>query len=146
MPEDPLQQLEQIVQHPLPEYYLQMLKNYPAVLKQARRCIDDTEAEGTVADVELIADFQSLLEINQEPRLGSVPAPDGMEEFWPDQMLVIGETGGGDYYCIDVFDEVQGVIQYDHQSVGFYVMADSLDEFVQMLIDTYVEAPASDDA
>jgi len=144
MPNDSLQQLEQVLGHPLPTEYLQLLQNYPAALRQARRCIDDTDAEGTVADVELIADPQSLLEINLEPRQDSVPAPDGMEEFWPEQMLVIGETGGGDYYCLDVLGEVSGVIQYDHQSVGFYVLADTLDEFVQILMDTYVEEHASE--
>ncbi|MEZ6133002.1 MAG: SMI1/KNR4 family protein [Planctomycetaceae bacterium] len=143
MPDDPLQQLEKLIGHPLPADYLQLLRNYPDALRAARRCIDNTDAEGTVADVDLIADPQSLLEINLEPRQDSVPAPDGMEEFWPDQMLVIGETGGGDYYCLDVFEEVAGVIQYDHQSVGFYVIADSLDEFVQMLMDTYSDDDAS---
>lgn len=139
MSEQLLRQLEQLPGHPLPEDYLQLLQNYPATLKVARRCIDNTDSEGMVADVELISDLQSLLDINREARLDSVPAPDGLEIYWPDQFLVIGETGSGDYYCIDVLAEVTGVMQYDHQSVSFDVIADSLVEFVEMLMETFVE-------
>ncbi len=37
-----------------PEEYLSLLQDYPEVLQSVNRAIDDSESEGTVADVELI--------------------------------------------------------------------------------------------
>ena len=63
--------------------------------------------------------------------------PEGLEFFWPEQLLIIGETGSGYYYCIDVDCEEEGVIQFDHQSVSFEIVADSLDDFVELLVETF---------
>lgn len=133
-----LRRLEADLGSPVPAEYLSLLDSYPQSLKQAMRAIDDSEAEGTVANVELLADLDAVLEINREARAGSVPEPGGLEFFWPEQFLVIGETGGGDYYCIDVDGDVHGVMQYDHQNVGFEVVADTLEEFVEMLVETFI--------
>lgn len=141
MSEQLLRELEQLTGQSLPQDYLHLLRNYPSALTVARRCIDNTDSEGMVADVELISDVHSLVIINREARLDSVPDPEGMEIFWPEQFLVIGETGSGDYYCIDVLAEITGVMQYNHQSVSFDVIADSLEEFVDMLMETFVENP-----
>ena len=132
-----LQQLTEMTGSPPPESYLHLLANYPDVLRQARRAIDDSESEGTVADVELIVTPESILKINLEARQESVTEPEGLEFSWPEQLLIIGETGGGDYYCIDVEGEVEGILQFDHQSVGFDVIADSLAEFVEILEETF---------
>lgn len=35
--------------------------------------------------------------------------------------------------------EVQGVMQYNHQAVNFELVADSLSEFVESLIDTFCD-------
>jgi len=140
-----LNQLAQMLGGSVPDWYLQFLDNYPSVLRHAVRAIDESDSEGTVADVELIADLSSILEINLEAREDSVPEPSGLEWFWPEQFLIIGETGGGDYYCIDVDGDVEGVMQYDHQEVGFEVVADSVEEFVGMLVDTFIEEDAPDD-
>ena len=132
-----LQQLTELTGSSLPESYLYLLANYPDVLRLARRAIDDSASEGIVADVELIVTPESILKINLEARQESVTEPDGLEFFWPRQLLIIGETGGGDYYCIDVEGDVEGVLQFDHQSVGFEVIADSLTEFVEILEETF---------
>ena len=129
----------------MPPAYLQFLDAYPESLRQARRALDDSDSEGTVAEVELIADLPAVLEINLEVRADSVPEPDGLEFYWPEQFLVIGETGSGDYYCIDVEGDVDGVMQYDHQNVGFEVVADSMDEFVEMLVETFILGGSPDD-
>ncbi len=140
-----LKQLETLLGKPVPQDYVAFLDRYPESLVHARRAIDDSNDEGTVADVELLADLPSVLEINLEARRDSVPEPDGLEFFWPEQFLVIGETGGGDYYCIDVNGEVPGVMQYNHMEVGFEVVADSLDEFTEMLVETFIlECPFED--
>ncbi|MGB4740278.1 MAG: SMI1/KNR4 family protein, partial [Fuerstiella sp.] len=138
-----LQQLAEMVGAPLPVEYLELLRNYPDVLRAAMRALDDSDAEGTVADVELIADPDCVLELNIEARQESVTEPDGLEFFWPDQLLIIGETGAGDYYCMDVEGQEEGVIQFDHQAVVFEVIADSLSEFIKILEETFSE-PHSD--
>lgn len=142
-----LEHLKSLCGASVPDFYLRFLAAYPAALKSATRALDESDSEGMVSDVELLADLSSVLELNLESRADSVPEPDGFEFFWPEQFLVIGETGGGDYYCIDVEGEVDGVMQYDHQNVGFEVVADSLDEFVEMLVETFIleEGLAADD-
>ena len=42
---------------------------------------------------------------------------------------MIGETGEGDYYCIDVDGEHTGVLQFRHQEVDFEILTDSIGEF-----------------
>lgn len=133
-----LEHLKNLCGAPVPDFYLRFLDVYPEPLQRATRALDESDSEGRVSDVELMDDLSSVLEINREARADSVPEPDGFEFFWPEQFLVIGETGGGDYYCIDVEGEVDGVMQYDHQNVRFEVVADSLDEFVEMLVETFI--------
>ncbi|MDG1894326.1 MAG: SMI1/KNR4 family protein [Fuerstiella sp.] len=137
MPPEILDQITELVGNVPPEDYLGLLHDYPEALQSINRAIDDSESEGTVADVELIRNPSCILEINREARVDSVLDPDGTEFFWPDQLMIIGETGAGDYYCIDVDQQVAGVMQFDHHSVGFEVIADSLNEFVDMLEETF---------
>lgn len=140
MTSDALQQLEELLETSLPPEYVDRLNDYPASLLTARRAIDDSDAEGTVAQVEFLDDLNSVLEINLEARCETLVQPDGVEQVWPPQFLIVGETGSGDYYCIDAGREVEGVMQYDHQSVQFEVFADSIDDFIEMLEDTFCDA------
>ena len=139
-----IQELEELCGVGLPQGYLRLLSNYPAALRTAIRAEDHSKSEGTVAEVELMAEMADILEINREVRLGPVLDPKGQEFRWPVQLLVIGETGDGDYYCVDTDGEHQGVLQFRHQSVEFELVADSLDEFVEILLDSY--ATGSDSA
>jgi hypothetical protein len=132
-----IDQITELVGNVPPDDYLRLLRDYPEVLQSVNRAIDDSKSEGTVADVELIRDPSCILKINREARVDSVLEPDGTEFFWPDQLMIIGETGAGDYYCIDVERQVAGVMQFDHHSVGFEVIADSLNEFVDILEETF---------
>lgn len=143
MSENVIQQLNQLLGQELPPEYLALLADYPASLLSARRSIEETDAEGMVCDVELPNDLDSVLFLNIECRAQSVMDPDGLEWFWPEQFVVVGETGGGDYYCMDVDGDIEGVMQFDHQSVQFEVVADSLQEFVEILEDTFC-SPAED--
>jgi len=140
-----LDQITELVGNVPPEEYLSLLINYPEALTSINRAIDESTSEGTVADVELIRDPESILEINREARVDSVLDPNGLEFFWPDQFLIIGETGAGDYYCIDVDQEVAGVMQFDHHSIGFEVVADSLNEFVEILEESFTGEWADED-
>jgi hypothetical protein len=132
-----IDQITELVGNAPPQDYLRLLHDYPEVLQSVNRAIDDSDSEGTVADVELLRRPSCILEINREARVDSVLEPDGTEFYWPDQLMIIGETGAGDYYCIDVDQQVVGVMQFDHHSVGFEVIADSLNEFVDMLEETF---------
>ncbi|MCA9050491.1 MAG: SMI1/KNR4 family protein [Planctomycetaceae bacterium] len=65
--------------------------------------------------------------------------------MWPAQLLIIGETGTGDYFCMDVLGDVPGILQYNHQAVEFERIADSLAEFVEILHDTFDEEAAEEE-
>ncbi len=136
---DAKSRLDTILPASVPDDYLKLLSHYPPTLLNARRAIDDSNDEGMVSQVELQIDLEAVLELNLEAREDSVPDPDGAERLWPDQFLIVGETGGGDYYCIDVLHEVPGVMQYDHQAVEYQQVAESLAEFVEILEDTFCE-------
>ncbi len=140
-----LQQLEQLCEAPLPAEYLQRLQSYPTALQSANRADDGSDAEGTAADVEFLISHLEILNINLEVRCGSILDPEGQEFRWPDQLLVIGETGDGDYYCVDTDGEHEGVLQFRHYAVEFEVIADSLDDFVEMLMQAFVERSTTDD-
>ena len=138
-----IQELEELCAARLPEGYLTLLSSYPPALRKMVRADDESRDSGTVAEVELLAELPDLIEINREVRFCTVLDPEGREFRWPDQLLVIGETGDGDYYCVDTDGEHQGVLQFRHQSVEFENVADSLDEFVGMLLDSYVNGDES---
>jgi hypothetical protein len=134
-----LAQLQKLCGNSLPEDFLRLMSAYPEVLKTAGRSDDQSGAGGVVADVELLAAAESLLEINREVRLCSLLDPEGQEFRWPQSYLVIGETGDGDYYCIDTAGEDPGVLQFLNQPVAFESVTDSLEEFVEMLMIAFTE-------
>ena len=142
MTDTPLNQLEDLTGFPLPSEYVSLLNDYPNVLAGASRSIDDSEFAGTVAEFELIANPNLILSLNLEVRSDSVLDPAGQDFFWPNQLVVIGETGEGDYYCIDASEEHAGVFLFDHQAVEFEVMAESLQEFVDALIESFTALPS----
>ena len=131
------QSLVELCDAPLPEDYVRLLREYPERLKATLRSEDGSLAEGFVSDVELLADPNDVLSINREARMGAVLAPDGEEFYWPEQLLIIGETGAGDYFCLDTSEEHLGVLQYLHHSTEFEQIAESIGEYVEMLIDTF---------
>jgi len=140
------QELERLCDAALPPDYLALLESYPDILRSVCRADDDGVSEGTEADVELLASLHDVIEINREVRVDSILDPEGREFRWPDQLLVIGETGDGDYYCIDTDGEHQGVLQFRHHAVEFEIIADSLHEFVEMLIESFVpDSEVTDD-
>ncbi len=136
---NPLQQLADLVGLPVPAEYQALLRNYPAALQNALRAEDGTDREGVVATVELLSDPADVLEINHEVRACSVLKPCGAEFFWPEQLIVIGETGAGDYYCIDADGEYDGVLLFEHQPVEFALVTETLNEFVDLLIENFAE-------
>lgn len=130
-------QLTEICGFTIPEDYVRLLGNFPEQLRKTPRTPDKSIEDGFVAEVELLADVAEVVEINIEARNGGVIDPDGEEFLWPEQLLVIGETGTGDYYCLDVSGEHTGVLQYLHQAIEFEIVAESLEDFVDMLLEAY---------
>ena len=132
-----LQSLSEMCGDLIPKDFVRLIQDYPPALQHAVRAEDGTLAEGYVSNVELLSDPRDILSINQEARLSSILAPDGEEFFWPEQLLIIGETGAGDYFCLDTSGEHEGVLQFLHHSVEFEQIAESLAEYVDMLIETF---------
>lgn len=127
----------------IPDDYVALLQAYPPQLQVAQRSSDAAADGSVVADVELLSSLSDVLEINREARLCCITDPDGEEFCWPEQLLVIGETGTGDYYCVDVSGEHQGVLQYLHQSTEFEQVAESLEEFVELLSEAFCGTAAA---
>jgi hypothetical protein len=139
------QELERLCDASLPADYVRLLDSYPDLLRSVVRADDGSDSDGFVSDVELLASPSDILEINREVRVDTILDPEGREFRWPDQFLVIGETGDGDYYCIDMDGEHTGVLQFRHHAVEFEIMTDSLNEFVEMLVEAFVTGGEADD-
>ena len=143
-----LSQLETLCHAPLPATCRAIYAAYPEILRHALRANDGSNSEGFVSEAELLADPGDVLNINHEVRLHSITDPEGREFSWPDTFLVIGETGDGDYYCVDASGEHEGVMQFRHHAVEFEVVAESMEEFAELLIECFVtdlEAEDSDE-
>jgi hypothetical protein len=134
-----LNQLASLVAGSLPAEYLQLLRTYPAELQGRVRDEHQDPDWGTVCQVDLPSDLEIIVDLNREVRSCSVLDPEGAEFHWPESLLVIGETGAGDYYCLDTTGEVPGVLQFEHQPVEFYEVADSLSDFVSLLLESFVQ-------
>jgi hypothetical protein len=140
-----IQGLEALCEASVPLNYIQLLDSYPPALRVAFRADSGDDSEGVVSEVELFSSPTDVLEINREVRAIAILDPEGQEFRWPDQLLVIGETGDGDYYCVDLDGEHAGVLQFRHHAVEFEVVTDSLEEFVEMLIESFVTGSESGD-
>ena len=138
-------ELEQICGAPLPGQWLQFLAEYPTELKTALRSDDGSEDEGRVGDAELLADPADVLAINKEVRRTSVPDAGNQEFRWPVRYVVIGESGDGDYYCIDADDPNCGVHQFHHLPVRFKQLTEGFVEFLEMLIEAYLDVDDADE-
>ena len=134
---DKQQQLEQLVGFDLRADYVALMQSYPERLRDVARTDDGSDTEGFVHTVELMSDLEDVLDVNQEVRSGPVMDPEGNDFFWPDQLLAIGENGEGDYYSIDLANEYKGVIFFDHQTMEFEEITDSLDEYVELLLESF---------
>ena len=145
MNQDILDQLAAMCGRSLPADYIDLLANYPQELTTAVRAIDESDSLGTVADAELLQSLECVIALNLEVRGQPLVTPDGTEQLWPDQFAVIGENGSGNYFCIDVNRDIEGIIEYDHQSVEFSECAESLQDFVDMLLETFVDGVDEND-
>lgn len=133
-------ELEFLCNGPIPDRWVQLISNYPDELRFALRSDDGSEDEGHVSDAELLADPADLLAINREVRSSNILDPANRPFSWPVRCLVIGETGDGDYYCLNADDPACGVIQFMHLPVRFKRLTTDLEGFLEMLFSAYVDA------
>jgi hypothetical protein len=142
---DAFSELETLCHEPVPTAWRAVLTDYPEALLRAVRADDGSDTEGFVSEAELLADPAEVLRINREVRQDSILDPEGREFRWPTAFLVIGETGDGDYYCIDAAGEHDGVLQFRHHAVEFEAIADSMDEFIELLVECFVTGIDAED-
>ncbi len=130
-------QIQKLTGFAIRDDYAELIGQFPSQLLNIPRSDDGADDEGWVNTVELMSDLMDVLDANQEVRFGPVTHPDGHEFTWPDQVLVIGEDGEGDYYCIDLAGEYSGVLFFDHQLVEFEEITESLSEYVELLQESF---------
>ena len=96
----------------LPSTYRKFIANYPAML--LRPGTDATKFE-------LLNSPDNIIKLNQVVRSWS-------SFDWPDEYLVIGQSGCGDYYAIDVDDEYSPVYLWNHE-IGDFAVEEQTDSF-----------------
>ena len=86
-----------------------------------------------IAAHELISDNTRLALLNDSVRGFSTHWLAEWEEPgpWPEDHIVIGENGAGNYYCISRSGLYAGVLEYDHEYREFVPRADSLEGYYQ---------------
>ena len=128
-----LSKLEMMFGVTLPEFYRQFRQSYP------RRLTEPTLREESIAEREIVADYEQLIDLNQsvrDPNLWYFG-----EHPWPSHFFVIGDDGYGDHYFIDTRGEHLGILFQDKYSWDIERKAESLDELAcqieEMIADVY---------
>lgn len=103
---------------PLPKAYVDVVTNYP-------RALAETEAPdfGLFDDASLVIDANRL--VRNDGYFG---------EQWPDQYVIIGENGCGDYYVVMKNANQFSVGFADHEAMECNPFASDLEEFVGKLL------------
>ncbi len=115
-----------------PQPWVSLQLDFPAALRTLQR------GDGsTVDEFELTDDLELLLQLNQEVRLEPIPDGEGLALTWPENLLVIGENGAGDYYCIDINEPDPHVLFFDHHTLDLFDIDETLEGFVEVLIEQF---------
>lgn len=104
----------------LPELYSEFLVS----LMQSKK------VQSVLGDA-VVTSPERVVELNTNLWCGGPIA--GLDE-WPEDYLVIGEDGCGDYFLIDGGDSNEPVLFYDHEADVIYRIADSLNDFANRMI------------
>lgn len=130
-PED-IKRIEEKFSIVAPRDWVQVMLNYPE--KLATLAMPDGSL---IREYDLCNDADFLIELNDEVRLEPITDGDYSLLEWPEPILVIGDDGGGDYFCLDVGDPEGLVWRFDHIRCQFYDYADSVTQYVAALIEAY---------
>ena len=118
MTSDDIATIELALGFSLPQPYVDVVTNYPTALA-------DTEAP----DFGLFDDPSLVIDANRIVR------DDGyFGEQWPDQYVIIGENGCGDYYVVTKTAAKFSVGFADHEAMECNPFASDLEDFVAKLI------------
>ena len=136
MNEADIVKIEDYVGLTVPESYRQLLLDYPEPLASLRWSgIRPTSFE-------LFNKSKKILQENKFVRSSTFNMEDdsGETHTWPNHFLVIGESGGGDYYAINLKNKKAAVYFWDHETGGgFAKHAPSLREHIRKIFDQYFE-------
>ena len=85
---------------------------------------------------ELIFDPEFLVDLNRQMRSFKARwlATDAEDSDWPDDLLIIGGSGCGDYYCISSSGVFQGIQIYEHEIGAFEYFADDFDTYYESIM------------
>jgi hypothetical protein len=112
MTETDVNRIESLLTITLPSDYRQFLLAYPK----------DMPADS--ARHEIFESADAIIGHTEELRAGLLP-----ETSWPDDMLVIGDSGCGDFYCLDLSEEPPSVVCWNHETGEFEFTASSINQW-----------------
>ncbi len=118
MTSDDIAAIERALGFSLPHPYTNVVTNYPPALA-------DTEAP----DFGLFNDPALVIDANRTVRENGY-----FGEQWPDQYVIIGENGCGDYYVVTKTSTEFSVGFADHEAMECNPFASNLNDFVAKLI------------
>ncbi|QIF04039.1 SMI1/KNR4 family protein [Roseimicrobium sp. ORNL1] len=116
----------------LPDYYLQFLRKYPAILDKTANDLDGLEPlsqEVVPKDAAKLIDMNAIV---RQPETFWLEDEEG-ELPWPSSYWAIG-FAAADYYCIDTASRDQTVYLTNHEESNFVTYAANLGEFVSKLV------------
>lgn len=118
MTSDDIAAIESALGFSLPQPYMLVVTNYPPALVH-------TDAPGFALfdDPELVIDANRMVRENGY-----------FGEQWPEQYVIIGENGCGDYYVVTKNSAKFSVGFADHEAMECNPFAANLDDFVAKLI------------
>ena len=111
---DDIKQIQDETGIECPEFYVQVITNYPSKLENT-----DAPDFGLLDDPEVI-----IYENNDVRTQGCFGAA------WPSHYFIIGQNGCGDYYVVDLDKKEFSVYFACHESLSFTLFASNLQEFI----------------
>lgn len=109
MTSDDVDRIEARLGVSLPPEYREFVIDYPADLGVC------------ASDHEIWNQADAVIEATDRLRLGENP-----DVTWPYNMVVIGDSGCGDYYCLDISQFPSPVVCWNHEISEFECVASSI--------------------
>ena len=92
-----------------------------------------------ICEHEFLRDPERIIALNNEMRqLKARWTTDDLEPRpWPDDYLIIGDSGCGDYYCVSRTRAFPGIVAYEHEMAAFTPFAASFDEYYELMMQDF---------
>lgn len=103
----------------LPAFYVGFVTEYPLLPPE----------QADIAELALFNNPRRVITANQQIRIEGLP-----EARWPENLLVVGESGCGDYYAIHLDGESEFILCWDHELSDFEITSHSIGAFLGQLI------------